>query len=106
MFGYDEQIMLRQQGNAFSGNTGAANTAGTGSEHVYYNCYWKVYSGIFKSDSHSSVYAEAQKRCGIGLEDIPCYQGLEMTPDEMKYQRSRLTTELVKMLEKSDEDKK
>ena len=106
MFGYDEQIMLRQQGNAFSGNTGAANTAGTGSEHVYYNCYWKVYSGIFKSDSHSSVYAEAQKRCGIGLEDIPCYQNLEMTPDEMKYQRSRLTTELVNMLEDKKEEKK
>ena len=97
-FGYEELTLLRQAGNAFSGNEGAQNTAGSATEHVYYKMYRKNYSDRFISDSHASAYAEAQKRCGIGIDEIPCYQNLRMTPEEIEYQRSRLGTELLNMI--------
>ena len=96
-FGYEELTLLRQAGNAFSGNEGAQNTAGQATEHIYYKMYWKNYSDRFISDSHSSAYAEAQNHCPIGIDDIPCYQNLRMSPEEIKYQRSRLGTELINM---------
>ena len=96
-FGYEELTLLRQAGNAFSGNEGAQNTAGECTEHVYYKMYWKNYSNRFISDSHASAYAEAQRRAGIGIKDIPTYKDLRMSPDELEYQRSRLGTELLKM---------
>lgn len=97
-FGYEELTLLRQAGNAFSENDGAQNAAGAPTEHVYYKMYWKVYNDRFISDSHSSAYAEAQKRSGISIDDIPTYKGLRMTPEEIRYQRSRLGTELLDML--------
>ena len=97
-FGYEELTLLRQAGNAFSGNEGAQNTAGQASEHVYYKMYWKNYSDRFISDSHAAAYAEAQKRAGIGIDDIPCYQNLRMSPEEIEYQCSRLGNELINMI--------
>ena len=94
-FGYEELTLLRQAGNAFSGNEGAQNTAGQATEHVYYKMYWKNYSDRFISDSHASAYAEAQKRAGIGINDIPTYQNLRMSSEEIEYQRSRLGSELI-----------
>lgn len=96
-FGYEELTLLRQAGNAFSGNEGAQNTAGQATDHIYYKMYWKNYSDRFISDSHASAYAEAQKRAGIGIKDIPTYKDLRMSPDELEYQRSRLGSELLKM---------
>lgn len=105
-FGYEELTLLRQAGNAFSGNEGAQNTAGQATEHIYYKMYWKNYSDRFISDSHASAYAEAQKRCPIGIDDIPCYKDLRMSSEEIKYQRSRLGTELINMTcQNKSEDK-
>lgn len=105
-FGYEELKLLRQAGNAFSGNEGAQNTAGQATEHIYYKMYWKNYSDRFISDSHASAYAEAQKCCPIGIDDIPCYKDLRMSSEEIKYQRSRLGTELINMTcQNKSEDK-
>ena len=97
-FGYEELQLLRQAGNAFGSTDGARNAAGAPTEHVYYKMYWKVYNDRFISDSHSSAYAQAQQRSGISIDDIPTYQSLRMTPDEIRYQRSRLGDELLDML--------
>lgn len=105
-FGYEELTLLRQAGNAFSGNEGAQNTAGQATEHVYYKMYWKNYSDRFISDSHASAYAEAQKRAGIGINDIPTYQNLRMSSEEIEYHRSRLGSELINMMcDANHEDK-
>ena len=103
-FGYEEQTLLRQAGNAFSGNEGAQNAAGTATEHVYYKMYWKDYSDRFISDCWSPAYAEAQKRAGIGIDDTPCYQNLQPTPEELEYQRSRLGTDLLKTIRPREKD--
>ena len=105
-FGYEELTLLRQAGNAFSGNEGAQNTASAPTEHVYYKMYWKNYSDRFISDSHASAYAEAQKRSGIGIDDIPTYKDRRMTPEEIEYQRSRLGSELIRMTHGADRDGK
>ena len=68
--------------------------------------YWKVYNYRFISDSHSSVYAQAQQRSGISIDDIPTYQDLRMTPDEIRYQRSRLGDELLDMLDAASKKEK
>lgn len=103
-FGYEELKLLRQAGNAFSGNEGAQNTAGAASEHVYYKMHRKDYSDRFISDCWSPAYVEAQKRAGIGIDDIPCYQNLQPTPEELEYQRSRLGTDLLKTIRPKGKD--
>ena len=101
-FGYEELTLLKQAGNAFSGNEGSQNTAGQASSHTYYKMYWKIYNDRFISDTHAPVFAEDQKRCGIGIDGIPTYEDIRMSVDELVYQRSRLGTELVNMtMEKS-----
>ena len=105
-FGYEELQLLRQAGNAFGSTDGARNAAGAPTEHVYYKMYWKVYNYRFISDSHSSVYAQAQQRSGISIDDIPTYQDLRMTPDEIRYQRSRLGDELLDMLDAASKKEK
>ena len=94
-FGYEELTLLKQAGNAFSGNEGSQNTAGQASSHVYYKMYWKVYNDRFISDSHAPVFAEDQKHCDIGIDGIPTYKDLRMSVEEIDYQRSRLGNDLA-----------
>ncbi len=94
-FGYEELTLLKQAGNAFSGNEGSQNTAGQASLHTYYKIYWKIYNDRFISDTHVPVFAEDQKRCGIGIDDIPTYKDLRMSVDEIEYHRSRLGNDLA-----------
>ena len=94
-FGYEELILLKQAGNAFSGNEGSQNTAGQASSHTYYKMYWKIYNDRFISDTHAPVFAEDQKRCGIGIDDTPTYKDLRMSVDEIEYHRSRLGNDLA-----------
>jgi hypothetical protein len=103
-FSYEELTLLRQAGNAFSGNEGAQNAAGAATEHVYYKMHWKDYNDRFISDCWSPAYAEAQERAGIGIDDIPCYQNLQPTPEELEYQRSRLGNDLLKAIRSEDQN--
>ena len=95
-FGYEETVLIRQQGNAFSGNTGLSNAAGEAKEHIYYSMYMKVYANRFPSDIYSEAYATAQKAAGRGIEDIPKYKNLYPSLEELEYQRSRLTSDVIK----------
>lgn len=101
-FGYEELTLLRQAGNAFSGNEGAQNAVNKAEEHIYFKLYWKNYSGRFISDSHASPYGEAQKRAAFGINDIPCYKNLRMSDEEIVYHRSRLGAELINMKASND----
>ena len=95
-YGYEEITLVRQQGSAYSGNTGVVNATGAVKEHKYYKSYMKVYSDRFPSDIFSEAYATAQKAAGRGIDDIPEYKALYPSLSEMEYQRSRLTSDIIK----------
>ena len=102
-FGYCERVLIRQQGSAFSGNSGTANTAGEVKKHVYYQMNMKDYSDRFLTDCYSSLYAKAQKACGRGIMDMEEYGSLSMTPEEMKLQSDRFMMNLMKMIHGEEE---
>ena len=94
-FGYEVMHVTRQQGSAYSSNTGVANASGAATNEEVYLHYMKAYSDRFPSDVFREAYGIAQKKAKIGISDIPKYRDLYPSLDELDYQRSRLTSDII-----------
>ena len=96
VYGYREIILVKNKGDAYSGN----NALKTEPErHVYYQANMKTYSKRFMTDCYAKLFTELQKKCGVGLMDMPCFEGLDMTVEEMdSLQNDYFLMDLMRML--------
>lgn len=80
VYGYREIILVKNKGDAYSGNS---PTKTEPERHVYYQANMKTYSKRFMTDCYAKLFTELQKKCGVGLMDMPCFEGLDMSVEEM-----------------------
>lgn len=87
----------RNYGNAPSGEVAVT--------HSYYLATKKIYSNRFSTDCYDEFFKKRQLDTGKGINDIPTYQGLRMTNEEMRSQNDYFIMDLFKVFqEKKQED--
>ena len=92
-FGYFEYDVALESGTAY----GQGSPADTGPElHKYYIAFKKTFSDRYKTDGMSQFFNKRLLDCESPLDDVPCYQSLNMTIDEMEYQTDYFTNEMLK----------
>lgn len=66
-----------------------AGTMDEGSEYCKYHLMrWKIFSQRFSTDSHHQFYARKASRSKFGINDIPTYEELQASFDELQSQKS------------------
>ena len=91
-FGYFEYEVALESGTAY----GQGSPADTGPElHKYYIAFKKTFSDRYKTDGMSQFFNKRLLDCESPLDDVPCYQSLNMTIDEMEYQKDYFTIEML-----------
>ncbi len=83
-YGYCVLTLKIQDGRAF-GN--AKDSAAADITHEYYLMVKQVYSDRYLTDADKTFFTKEQLAAQLGLNDLPCYGGLEMTEDEMNMQK-------------------
>ena len=83
-YGYYVLTLKIQDGRAF-GN--AKDSAAADEIHEFYLMVKQVYSDRYLTDADKTFFTKEQLEAQLGLLDLPCYGGLEMTEEEMKMQK-------------------
>lgn len=84
VYGYRELTLVKEGGMAYSSHDGVKREPQT---LTWYQANMKVYGDVFASDCYQSFFTDMQKACGVGIEDIPEYEGLRPTMEEYEMQK-------------------
>lgn len=65
--------------------------------HTYYLMPKKIYADRYNSDCYETFFAKKQLDCHEGINDLPTYEGLGMTLDEMSAQNDYFLMKLMQV---------